>query len=177
MRAARDDRGFSLVEVLAAMLVLATGAMGMAGLVTLSAAATRSARDTTSASLFALDKIEQLRSLTWDYDNAGVPVSDVTTDLSAQPPTFGGAGLTPSPSDSLDRNVPGYVDFLDAGGRWVGAGSAPPRTAVFVRRWRIAPMSANPLNTLVFQVRVTPVGRNLRAQDALLTAVRTRSVS
>lgn len=176
MRTFSDDRGFTLVEVLAAMLVLAAGAIGMAELVALTAVSTRSARAVTSESILALDKLEQLRSLTWGYDATGTPVSDTTTDLSVQPPTNAGAGLGASPIDSLDRNLAGYADFLDAGGRWVGAGTAPPPTAAFVRRWNISPLPANP-DVLILQVLVTTIGHARSPQDAVMTTVKSRSAA
>jgi prepilin-type N-terminal cleavage/methylation domain-containing protein len=162
MCALQNDRGFSLIEVLIATLVLATGALSMAGLATISAASTREARTSTAASILALDKLEQLRSLTWAFDASGARLSDPL--------------LATSPVDSLDRNCAGFVDFLDLAGRWLGGGTTPPPTAAFVRRWRIAPLAANPTDTVVLQVAVTPVGHPRTSQDVLLTDIRTRSV-
>jgi hypothetical protein len=65
-----------------------------------------------------------------------------------------------SPPDTLDRNVPGYVDFLDAAGRWVGSGATKPAAAVFVRRWNVAAVGGDP-DTLVLRAVVT-----LAAADA-----------
>jgi len=175
MLALRNDGGFSLIEVLIATLVLATGALGMAGLMTISAISTRDARVTTAESILAMDKLEQLGSLAWDFDQAGARVSDTTTDVGALSPTTGGLGLTSSPSDALDRNEPGYVDFLDDRGRWVGAGAAPPPTAAFVRRWQMTPMTTAP-DTLVVQVLVSRAGRPRSVHDALVTTFRSRTV-
>jgi hypothetical protein len=80
------------------------------------------------------------------------------------------------------------VDFLDGGGNWVGTGSRPPASAVYIRRWSIQPLPTNPNNTLVIQVLVTPVTSELArvesaftrtrmAGDALLVTVRTRKAS
>lgn len=148
----------------------------MAELVTITALSTRSARVVTSESVLALDKLEQLRSLAWGYDAAGVPITDMATDLCVQPAGSSGPGLRPSPFNSLDRNLAGYVDFLDAGGRWVGTGTVPPRNATFVRRWNIAPLANDP-DTLVFQVLVTTVGRGRSPQDALISSLKTRSAA
>jgi prepilin-type N-terminal cleavage/methylation domain-containing protein len=178
------DTGFSLIEVLVAVAVLATTAVGVAGLFTIAALSTRTAHNQTIAMLFAMDKLEQLRGLEWSFDAYGAPVSDTTSDVSIQPVTSLGIGLGASPPDSLRRNTAGYVDYLDQTGRWVGTGAQPGAGAVYLRRWSIQPLTVDPENTLVFQVLVTPVpgGSNavqgqaatLRPADALLTSVRTR---
>src|SRR5207249_603642 len=124
-----------------------------------SSEATRGARTQTWVSILADDKMEQLRALAWAYAADGSPVTDTTTDLSADPPTSGGSGLTASPADSLDRNVAGCVDYVDAAGRWVGNASAPPPQAVYVRRWGIEPLSSSPTDTLLLRVLVTTVAR------------------
>ena len=79
--------------------------------------------------------------------------------------------------------MPPWVDYLDDAGRWVGHGSEPPRDAVFIRRWAVRPLHADPERTLVLQVLVTTV-RDARSRstpwsrrtgvDALLVSVRTR---
>ena len=136
------------------------------------------------------EKLEQLRSLTWGFDLAGqgLPLSDTTTNLTVTPPTQDGSGLNPSPVDSLEQNTAGFVDFVDGAGAWVGTGTTPPATAVYIRRWSIQPLPTNPNNTLVIQVLVTPVAseqarvesaftRTRMAGDALLVTVRTRKAS
>ena len=71
-----------------------------------------------------------------------------------------GAGLAPSPPSALDVNTPGYVDFLDRHGRWLGDGATPPAGATFVRRWSIEQDTAS-ANTLILQVRVFTVRSSL----------------
>jgi prepilin-type N-terminal cleavage/methylation domain-containing protein len=181
------DSGFTIVEVLVALLIIAVMAAGTAQLFAVSIRATHAARNQTSTTVLAAQKMEQLRSLTWGFDEAGsgLPVSDLTTTLAAEPPSGAGAGLNPSPPGTLDQNVAGYVDYLDPRGQWVGTGAAPPATAVYIRRWSIEPLPTNPNNTLVFQVLVTTVkreseapgaagGRRRMADDALLVSVKTR---
>ena len=178
------DGGFGLLEVLIAVVVLATTAAGLAGLFAIAAVSTRTARSQTMATLIAIDKLEQLRGLMWGFDSNGAPLSDTTSDVSTQPMTNFVQGLRISPPDSLQRNTTGYVDYLDQAGRWVGTGSQPMAAAVFVRRWNIQPLPVDPANTLVFQVLVTQVGGSVsgiqglgpvrRPADALLTTVKTR---
>ena len=182
-----NSRGFSLVEVLVAMGLLTVVSLGVAQLFALSTRANVIAKGATSTTAMAEQKLEQLRGLTWGFDLAGqgLPLSDTTTNLAVMPPTHDGSGLNPSPSDALEQNTTGFVDFLDGGGNWVGTGSTPPATAVYIRRWSIQPLPTNPNNTLVIQVLVTPVTseqarvasqftRTRMAGDALLVTVRTR---
>jgi hypothetical protein len=138
----------------------------------------------------AQQKLEELRGLTWGFDlqGQGLPLSDTTTNLSVFPPAHNGSGLNPSPADALEQNTTGFVDFLDANGAWVGTGSTPPGSAVYIRRWSILPLPTNPNNTLVVTVLVTPVvsemsrvasafTRTRMAGDAMLITVRTRKAS
>lgn len=182
----RDD-GFTLVEVLVAIILLAIMALGVAQMFVLAVRTNQAARHQTSTTILAAQKMEQLRGLTWGYDEdgLGLPASDTSTDLSANPPTAGGPGLDPSPTDSLAWNAPGYVDYLDARGNWVGNGGTPPPAAVYIRRWSIEPLPTNPNNTLILQVLVTTVlreqqvgnayaARKRHADDALIATVKTR---
>ena len=183
------DAGFSLIEVLFAMVILMIAALGLAQMFAVAIQRNAGARHQTSTTVLAVQKMEQLRALTWGFDpaNPGMPVTDSTTDLSMDPPGGGGHGLNPSPSNALDANTQGYVDFLDKRGQWVGTGSTPPPTAQYIRRWSIQPLPTNPNNTLVLQVLVTPVyreqqqagsgQRTRQADDALITTVKTRKSS
>jgi prepilin-type N-terminal cleavage/methylation domain-containing protein len=183
---ASTDRGFTLVEVLIAMVVLAIVSLGVAALFGTAVRATHAARNQTSTSILAEQKLEQLRSLTWGFDTSGqnLPVSDTTTNLATNPPSDGGPGLNPSPANSLDVNTQFYVDFLDARGQWVGTGANPPGNTAFVRRWSVQPLPTNPNNTLVMQVLVTPIMRDITLgaggtrkrypDDALVATVKTR---
>jgi type II secretory pathway pseudopilin PulG len=155
----------TLVEVLVAMAIVVVAVLGATELFGAAIRATRAARHLTSATALAVQEMEQLRALTW-----GVPE------------------LASSPSGALDRNTPGYVDFLDAAGRWVGAGPVAPGSAAFVRRWSIARLPEDPDDTLVLQVLVTratgesgvTIGsegpRPRLASDALITTIRTRKL-
>ena len=183
----RRDDGFTVLEVLIAMLLLAIMALGVAQLFGVAIQATSSARHQTTTTTLAAQKMEQLRALTWGFDTSGtgLPVSDTTTDLSVEPAGSTGNGLNPSPPGSLNANTVGYVDYLDARGQNVGSGGAPPPAALFIRRWSITPLPTNPNNTLILQVLVTTVKREAQvgggpgprrryADDALIVTVKTR---
>ena len=169
------EGGFSLLEVLAAAVILMTGIIAVAQMFVAATNQNMSARRVTTTAVLAQQKIEQLRALTWGYDDFGLPISDISSDISVTPPTPGGGiGLQPSPGDTLNTSTPGYVDYLDAFGQWAGSGGAPPPNALYVRRWSIEPLPTNPNNTLVFQVlvgRITPVGglNDLARQVSLKT--------
>lgn len=182
----RSNAGFSLVETVVSIGILAAVSLGVAQLFTIATQANRNAKTQTSTALLASEKMEQLKSLTWGFDveGLGLPLTDTTTNLSANPPTANGRGLNPSPAGTLDENTTGYVDYLDAKGAWVGNGAAPPDTAVFIRRWSVDPLPTNPNNTLVLQVLVTTPMRDARhdpnqkrlrmTDDAWIVGVKTR---
>ena len=156
----RDERGFGLVETLVSISILTTVALGVAQLFAVSALANHTARDRTSTAMLATQKMEQLRGLTWGFEiqpggQLGLPASDIRTDLSVEPPTSTGTGLLPSPSGTLETNTVRYVDYLGADGAWIGTGAAPLAGTVYIRRWSVIPLPANPNDTLVLQVMTT----------------------
>jgi len=129
-RARPDPRacdGFTLLEVMMAMLLIAILAAGVVSLFTSAVKATAAARVQTSMALLALQRMEELRSA---------------------------HALSLSPPAALASNIAGFVDFLDCAGRVVAAGLSPPPTACFVRRWSVEPLAASPASTLVLQVLV-----------------------
>jgi prepilin-type N-terminal cleavage/methylation domain-containing protein len=181
------SRGFSLIEVVVALGLLTVVSLGVAQLFAQSAKANITAKGRTSTTALAEHKMEQIRSLTWGFDvtGQGLPLSDTTTNLAAYPPQQNGTGLNPSPADSLEQNTAGFVDFVDANGTWVGTGTTPPPSAVYIRRWSIQPLPTNPNNSLVIQVLVTPIAneharvaspftRTRMPGDALLISMKTR---
>ena len=110
-RTARDARGFSLIEVLVSVGILALASLSVAQLFTVATSANFASKSQTSTALLAVQKMEQLKALTWGFDqsssNLGLPVSDTATDLSQPAPAGGGQGLNPSPAGTLDANVAG----------------------------------------------------------------------
>jgi len=176
------DRGFSLIEVCIAIILVATALSVVAQLFVVSLRAQDTARVQSMTTILANQKMEELRGLVWSVDDNGQPLSDRTSDLSLQPPTAGGSGLSASSPNTLDVNTPRYVDYLDARGAWVGTGSSPPRAARYIRRWCIQPLPADPQDAVVLQVLVTTVTseahattpRRRLANDALIVSVRTR---
>ena len=124
-----SEQGFGFIETLISIAVLTAVSVGVAQLFAVAALANHNAEANTSTAVLAIDKMEQLRALAWGFESLadgelGLPVSDSTTDVSVFPQAAGGPGLLPSPSGTLDGNVPFYVDYLDANGDWLGTGGA-----------------------------------------------------
>lgn len=177
-------RGFSLPEVLVAMALLTTMTAGVAQMMMLATARDLAARHQVLTSALAIEKMEQIRSLTFAYDANGVPTTDFTTNLASCAPDASGTGLGASPSNALDADYAGFVDYLDAHGACL-AGGSPSAVATYTRRWAIVPLESDPSNGLVVSVLVTltaseqrrPPGssRQRRPEDALFVTMRTRS--
>lgn len=158
-------RGFALLEAIVASALATTIAAGSFLIVSMSIRANYHARTRTIATALATRKMEQLKSLGWTHISTTAPaismsLSDVTTDLSNDPSTDDGPGLLPSPGGTLSTNVDGYVDYLTADGRWIGRGTSPPASAVYIRRWSVQPHAADPDNLLIFEVVVGSRGSN-----------------
>jgi type II secretory pathway pseudopilin PulG len=184
-RSSSSAAGFSLVEVIIAMGLMATALVTLAQLFGLSTRSNVGSRNTTYAAVLAEQKMEELRALTWGFDSSGLPLSDMTTNTAVSPETpNGGRGLDPSPLSALQENTDGYVDYVDNYGNKVGTGGTEiPAAGVYTRRWSITPLPTNPNNTLIIQVLVTK-SRNRGAanegavarlpEEARLVTVKTR---
>ena len=178
-----SSSGAALAEALVAALILTTGLLTMARLVSVSTRSQTSSRHTTVATVLAAQKLEQLRALAWTWSVQGQPVSDRDTDTTVLPhaPT-GGSGLSVSPGGVLDRNTPGYVDHLDARGAIVGRSAQAPPDAVYTRRWSIDALPGTPEQSLRIEVLVAmgdgpaAAGSRMPGQARLLT-VKTRRAS
>ena len=131
----RSARGFSLIETLVATTIVVVGVTTLAQLFVLAIGANARSKRTTYAAVVALHKMEELR---------------------ADP------ALTPSPSDTLDHNTPGYHDV-------------PTSAIPLIRRWSVEPLPAAPQGTFVLQVRVI-AGRSsgARGEVQLMSVTRRR---
>jgi prepilin-type N-terminal cleavage/methylation domain-containing protein len=132
----RSDCGFTLVEVLIALALIAMASAGVAQLCAIAIRNAHAARDETMTTMLAMQKIEQLRSAPW-----------ASSDLALSPP------------GALAAATAGYADFLDRHGQSVGALVPPPVDAVYLRRWSIEPLPAGSSDTRVVRVLVSTVVR------------------
>jgi type II secretory pathway pseudopilin PulG len=149
-----SESGFSLLETMVAMFLLAGGLVATAQMFGLAVRGNISAQRATYTAMLAQEKMEQLRGLAWGFDATGLPIQDYATNISVDPPANNGVGLQPSPDNALSANVNGYVDYVDRVGNTLGGGPFAPANTVFVRRWSVEPLPTNPNNTLIFQVLV-----------------------
>src|ERR1043166_2185764 len=144
-------------------------------------------RNSTYAAVLAQQKMEELKSLSWGFDQNGLPISDIATDTTQTPePLVGGTGLSPSPSTSLQENTSGWVDYIDSYGNKLGTGDHAPVNRSEARRWSVSPLPTNPNNTLVIQVLVSRVkdrgvadqgSVNRLPEEARMITVKTRKAS
>jgi len=142
------DAGFTLAEVIVATGLLAVSLVAAAVLFVIAIRNTSIAGNSAFTAILAVQKMEQLRALTWAFDSQGLPVTDPS--------------LTSSAPNTLQEDTDGYVDYLDVTGRSLGGGPAAPAGTAYVRRWSIDPLESSPDRTLVIQVLV----RRLRGRDA-----------
>lgn len=71
----RENSGFTLMEVLVAMLILSVGLLGMAALITGIINSNKLSNRISTATVLAQDKMEEVRQVGY----SGMPASDTTT--------------------------------------------------------------------------------------------------
>jgi len=128
--AAGREQGFSLLETVFALGILAIVAMGILPLGLLAVSTTENqghlmARTTE----YAQDKLEQLMALSF---------GDSTSDTRVFPATSaGGTGLAPGGSADTTAPAASYVDYLDINGNVLGGGGGAPANWFYMRAWRV----------------------------------------
>jgi hypothetical protein len=172
-----SERGVSLLEALVASALVITVTSSVAQLIVWSRRAAWSAGIETTAVRLAALKLEQLRGLPWHVDAAGTLVSDDTTNLSTEPPAANGGGLQPSPAGTLDRNTPGFMDYVGADGRWRGSGGRAPAGAAFVRRWSVVPLESDAAHSLILTVVFVPLADAPRQRGRPLHGARLQTIT
>jgi type II secretory pathway pseudopilin PulG len=169
-----DEHGFSLLEAITAIGLMAGALVALGQMFAISVANNRSTRAVSYATVLAQQKMEQLRGLTWGFDTLGQPISDTTSDTAAPAETpTGGTGLSPSPAGTLTSSTDGWVDYVDQSGNALGGGTALPPGTVYIRRWAVEPLPSNPADTIIIQVFVTT---GVASGDARLISVKTRKM-
>jgi prepilin-type N-terminal cleavage/methylation domain-containing protein len=175
-----EGQGFTLVEVVVALAILAGSLFVVAQLMVVASRAAEASRETTTATALAAQKIEQLRTLAWGMAPDGVEIEDLQSDVASWPARpSAGPGLSLSPPGTLAGNTAGYVDFLDADGRWIGSDESVAGRAVFLRRWSVqaadscAP-SGRVLRAAVWRRRSAGAGGTAWTPVVQLEAVRVR---
>ena len=153
VRAVRESQGFSLLEALVAAALLAVGIGSLAQLVMAASRTQRVAGEITLAALLAADRVEAIASL-----------------------------ITPPVGGAVERNVDGFCEKFDAGGRLLGACTGSGTGAAFTCRWSITAPADVP-GLLLVHVRVvpgahheTPPGERAPGEVKLVTLVPRRGV-
>ena len=131
MGRARETRGSTLIEAVVAIAILATSVVSLCGLVSVAVRTITLTRERTIAAALASQKLE---------------------DLSLAAPT-----LPQSSPDAVSHDEAGFVEYLDAAGAVVGTG-AGARGVVYVRRWAVSPLVADPALKII-HVAVSPCRR------------------
>ena len=144
MRTLKCPSGFSLIEVMVASAILGCAVLSVAQLVATATTATADARRVSEATLLAWQKIDELRSLAFAFDDAGLPVTEPRLD--------------PSPAGTLSHDTDGYVERLDD---------------LYRRRWSIASAVGHP-DLLILSVRVVAAGRENELASAVTLRARRR---
>jgi hypothetical protein len=172
LRSVREPGGTTLVEAVITLGIVAVLVVTMATLIALGREMTMTTRRDTMALALARDRLEQLGGLafsTYALASGGrVEVTDLVTDLSTELPGVGGPGLSTGPTDALIEPRPGYVDYLDSEGQWVGNDALASFRSSFTRRWTVRRIGVGPTEIVAFEVMVAPVAVALRTRGSHL---------
>lgn len=163
----RSDQGFTLIEIMIALGILAIVAAGVLPLGLVATTTTENqghlmARTTE----YAQDKLEQLLALAY---------GDSTTDTRTFPAAnAGGTGLVVGGSSDPNAPVLGYVDYLDIDGNVLPSGGAVPANWFYRRVWQVASPRANLKQvTVTAIVRVSAAGGAGSIPRSTVTALKT----
>jgi len=126
-----SDRGFSLVETLIACAIAIVSLCPLPSC-WWSRPCSRRHENNDQAMLLAGEKMEQLRSF------------KVGTDT----------GLNPTPPASSEQTPPARWNTSMPGSAARQSPVSPPASAVFVRRWSVEPLAADPIDSIVIGLRV-----------------------
>jgi prepilin-type N-terminal cleavage/methylation domain-containing protein len=133
---ASDQGGFSLLETMIALAILAVVAAGVLPLGILAAKMSENQGHLAARTAeYAQDKVEQLVALAY---------SDTTADTRVFPATAGGgSGLTIGGSIVTTAPVALYADYLDVNGTFLPSAGGPPAGWYYMRCWQITQVRAN----------------------------------
>jgi prepilin-type N-terminal cleavage/methylation domain-containing protein len=146
------ERGFTLIETMVALCLLAIVAAGVLPLGFIAMNSTENQGHLLARTVeYAQDKLEQLMALSY---------GDSTSDTRVFPATdAGGSGLSIGGSSNPNAQVALYVDYLDPAGTLIpSVGGAEPAGWYYKRVWAITSPQAN-----LKQITVTATVRTAAA--------------
>jgi len=145
------EHGFTLIEVMIAIIILTVGLLSLAQMMVLATNANTLSGRMTSSSALAKEQLERLKATPFFSD----PISRIRNVALVD----GG---------DLDSTVAGYVQYYDSDGRV----AAPGAGAVFEVRWEIQTVpSSLPLQMVRIRVRCLPAA-GMRDQFAVIGEAR-----
>ena len=127
-RGLQTSCGFTLVEVLVSLAILISALVAVANLFAIGLRANLAARTDSFTTVLAAQKMEALL---------------------AEP------RATPSPPDSLVRDVSGFSEYLGRDGTVLPAGRDAPAGSLFRRRWAIRASDSDPAQSVIIEVVAT----------------------
>jgi prepilin-type N-terminal cleavage/methylation domain-containing protein len=141
-----DQRGFSLLETMIALCILAVVAAGVLPLGILAAKMSENQGHLSARTAeYAQDKIEQLVALAY---------GDTTSNTRVFPAlNTGGSGLAIGGSINTAAPSALYADYLDVNGDVMPAAGGPPAGWYYMRAWQIIQVRAN-LKQIIVVARV-----------------------
>lgn len=159
MRQHRNQRGFTLLEVLVATALLLVGIVGLMGLFTVAAVQNAGQGDqATRTTEYAQDKMEQLMVLAFnDGSSDTTQYPACITNISTGPCTGGGLGGNMDNSTAAKGGlntaspVAGYVDYMNSSGN----PSSSSTGALYMRQWTIRADGLTPARIKTITVQVT----------------------
>ena len=163
----KTENGFSLIETVIALGVLAVVAAGILPLGIIATKTTENQGHLTARSTeYAQDKLEQLLALAY-----GDSISDTRVFPAA---ANGGSGLTVGGSTNTAAPVAAYVDYLDINGNVLAAAGGAPANWFYMRAWQVTSPRANLKQvTVIAIVKVSALGGPGRIPQSTVSALKT----
>ncbi|MBW3568718.1 type II secretion system GspH family protein [Candidatus Parcubacteria bacterium] len=113
MRTIKNTDGFTLVELMVAIVISAIFAASISGLITTNARLAQRGRDLAASNSFAEDKIESFRSL--GYLGLGLGTSNITSELPSELNTPRSASVDITQHSTSVKKVYLTIDYSDQG--------------------------------------------------------------
>lgn len=158
-----NDSGSSLVEVVVAMLIMATLAAGLLSMTAIALTQSENQGHLAARTAeYAQDKMEQLLVLSY---------GDQVTDTRVFPALpLGGTGLAIGGSSNPSAPVLGYADYLDQNGNLLVSNTATPPPGWFYQRvWQVTAVTPTLKEVRVTATVARAIGRTRRPTATLVS--------